>query len=122
MKDKPKTGLGSSLLLQRTDKRKRSPARDGKTPEAPKSSGRPDASDHGATPKPAEPIKRPEPVVLPRQRCTLYLDEDVNEQLSLTAGIENKQRSEIVTEILRRHLPTYTIERVNQNQPTDTAA
>jgi hypothetical protein len=119
MKDKPKTGLGSSLLLQRTEKPERLDAQESETSKRPE---RPDVSKRSADRKVEGRVEKPSQVVLPRFRCTLYIDEDVNEQLSLTAGIEKKQRSEIVTEILRSHLPTYSIERVDHNQATGEAS
>jgi metal-responsive CopG/Arc/MetJ family transcriptional regulator len=45
-----------------------------------------------------------------RDRCTIFIDTDVNEQLDVVARIEQKERSEIVTEILRTHLPKYRVE------------
>ena len=44
-----------------------------------------------------------------RDRCTLYLEPGVNQQLDLVARIERRQRSEVVTDILRRYLPKYRI-------------
>lgn len=115
MTDKPKTGLGNSLLLQRTEKGRRPVAQQPKTP------GRLErSSDSDAPPAPQEQVERPVEVVLPRARCTLYIDEDVNEQLSLVAGIEKRQRSEVVTEILRSHLPTYSVQRIDKAPTSDT--
>ena len=47
---------------------------------------------------------------MPRDRCTIYIDHDVNEQLDIVARIERKQRSEVVTQLLRQHLPSYRID------------
>ena len=49
---------------------------------------------------------------MPRDRCTIYIDQDVNEQLETAARMERKQRSELVTELLRQHLPKYRIDRI----------
>ena len=46
-----------------------------------------------------------------RDKVTLHLDRDVNEQLDLAARVEGKERSEVTSEILRKHLPRYRIER-----------
>jgi len=46
-----------------------------------------------------------------RDRCTLYLDPEVNQQLDLVAGIERRQRSQVVTELLRQYLPDYQVQR-----------
>jgi metal-responsive CopG/Arc/MetJ family transcriptional regulator len=46
-----------------------------------------------------------------RDRCTVYLDPAINQQLDLVARIERRQRSEVVTDILRHYLPKYQIKR-----------
>lgn len=109
-----KTGLGSSLLLRRTE-----------PPAAPR---RPDARDGQAAQRSADPetpatpaaetpeTSRPKPPAakhraVPRDRCTLYLDQDVNERLDLAARIEGRERSEVASDLLRRHLPKYRVER-----------
>jgi metal-responsive CopG/Arc/MetJ family transcriptional regulator len=46
-----------------------------------------------------------------RDRCTVYLDPAVNQQLDFVARVERRQRSEVVTDILRRYLPKYQIKR-----------
>lgn len=97
------TGLGS-LLLRRT----------GGQDEPPQPPENSDAQTSGQSERPADqpdaaPVP-PQPEVL-RDRCTLYLDEDVNQQLDIVARIERKQRSEVVTELLRQHLPRYRIDR-----------
>lgn len=111
-----KTGLGESLLLRRTE-----------TPPMPTLAEVPDVQTSEVLPKPEpvapEPIrveslaprpaaKKPKKKVLVlRDRCTLYLERAVNEQLHLAARIEGRERSEIATEILRKHLPKYRVER-----------
>jgi hypothetical protein len=103
-----KTGLGDSLLLKRTVQ-----------PEVQS----PDAADaaSGADSMPMETPQTPQASVHPkrskrskklmlRDRCTIYLDVEVNQQLDIAARIENKERSEVVTEILRQHLPKYRID------------
>lgn len=101
MEDK-NTGLGSSLLLKRTaDASAKNTDGDVQTPEA---SGRPDVK----ADQPAKPT-RPQPKDL-RDRCTIYLDADVNRQLDLVARIERRQRSEVVTDLLRANLPKYRID------------
>lgn len=57
------------------------------------------------------PASRTQPVRKPRlrDRCTLYLDPEINQQLDFVAGVERRQRSEVVTELLRAHLPKYRI-------------
>lgn len=118
MENSPKTGLGDSLLLRRTE-----------TPQAP---GRPDVSalpdaqaladapDQAAVSdvQPSSRPKRPagsrgrkaQRLTL-RDKVTLHLDRDVNDRLDLAARVEGKERSEVASEILRRHLPKYHIER-----------
>lgn len=44
-----------------------------------------------------------------RDRCTLYLDEEINQLLNMVARVEQKQRSEVVSELLRKYLPRYRI-------------
>ncbi|MBI1902936.1 MAG: hypothetical protein HYS13_17705 [Planctomycetia bacterium] len=106
---KPKTtGLGESLLLRRTDPpadRPRKPAKNGQErKEAP-----PIEPAGADDPAPADPLSTVHRAV-PRDRTTLYLDQDVNDWLDLAARIERKQRSELASEILRKHLPRYRIE------------
>ncbi len=101
MTDK-KTGLGDSLLLQRTDP-------DG-ADEPPK-----DAQTSGAAKRPEAALERPSTTPQPtpeqlRDRCTIYLDPDINTQLDLVARIQRKQRSEVVTELLRANLPKYRVD------------
>lgn len=111
-----KTGLGESLLLRRTE-----------NPPMPTPVEVPDVQTSEVLPKP-EPIA-PEPVLVEspaprsaakkpkkqmlvlRDRCTLYLERAVNEQLHMAARIEGRERSEIATDILRKHLPKYRVER-----------
>jgi hypothetical protein len=52
---------------------------------------------------------RPKKLRLRRDKCTIYLEQDVNQLLTLAARAQNRERSEIVTDILRTHLPTYRI-------------
>lgn len=44
-----------------------------------------------------------------RIRRTIHLEDDLDEQLSLVAGIEGKERSEIVNNLLRKHLRQYEV-------------
>ncbi|MCA9093706.1 MAG: hypothetical protein KDA68_09485 [Planctomycetaceae bacterium] len=114
--EKKQTGLGLSLLLQRTDQQPK--------PERPAVIPKPEPT---VTPVPTE-IKTSEADVVPeipqqnrnksrqkpkvlRDRCTLYIARDVNEKLDLASRVEDRDRSEIVSELLRKHLPEYTIER-----------
>ncbi len=110
------TGLGSSLLLQRTER-----------PVSETSANVPDVQTL-VTPTP-EPDAKPKPTsveALPphqtskksrtkalvlRDRCTLYLDRELNEQLHITSRVEGRERSDVVNDILRKHLPKYRIER-----------
>ena len=109
-----KTGLGSSLLLKRT------------TPPEPTLNvnhcsalppltepERSNVSDVSDAPQDQPTVASNQPVneVL-RDRCTIYIDKDVNDRLETAARLERKQRSEVVTEILRQHLPNYRIDRI----------
>lgn len=118
-----KTGLGSSLLLQRTEPTSASQprnARDVQTPEVPETSALDDVEQVPAAGQTPRTLKRPQRSphsqrrgkarVIPRQRCTLHLDEDVEEQLDLVARVEGKERSEVVSDLLRTHLPKYRIQ------------
>jgi hypothetical protein len=98
-----RTGLGGSLLLQRTDPQ---PPVDNPVPFL--TPERPERFDIQPEPVRQVEIKKPQEL---RDRCTLYLDRDVNTQLDLVARIERRQRSEVVTEILRDNLPKYRIDR-----------
>lgn len=109
------TGLGS-LLLKRTENDAASESK----PPAVETSKRPDVqaaqdrssaeikSDSSSTEQNNSAAKqeadRPQTA---RDRCTLYLDADLNRQLHIAAKLEGKERSEIVSEILRQHLPVY---------------
>lgn len=96
------TGLGDSLLLKRTsDDNADKSSDDVQTPETSK---RPDAP----TDRQGKPPRRgPRDL---RDRCTIYLDPEINRQLDLVARIERKQRSEVVADILRANLPKYRID------------
>jgi len=102
-----RTGLGS-LLLRRTDGERHPKPPEEHEPHR----GPPDPTlDPGpGIDLPTEPTRKTNRA-RPRDRCTLYLDEDVNQQLDLVARVERRQRSEVVTELLRRHLPSYRISR-----------
>lgn len=94
------TGLGDSLLLRRTDEpRAAQPITDAQTSRRP---------EHLDVPESKRPARKVRPL---RDRCTIYLEPDVNRQLDLVARLEHKQRSEVVAEILRTHLPRYEVRR-----------
>jgi hypothetical protein len=97
------TGLGESLLLQRTAPQ---PPIDPPIPS--QTSERPEHFEIHPEPVQQVEIKKPQEL---RDRCTVYLDRDVNMQLDLVARIERKQRSEVVTEILRANMPKYRVDR-----------
>ena len=117
METPKKTGLGNSLLLRRT-------ALPPFVPQAPpvvptlNSTVIPESlpvplPESETTPAPlmrASRKTRTKPLVL-RDRCTLYIAREVNEKLQTAASVERRERSEIVSDILREHLPTYRIER-----------
>ncbi len=107
-----KTGLGN-LLFQRTSQ----PAR--------KSRPVPVKSEEGtAASPPPEPEFTSSPEPLPpapasrrqnakrkrvRIRRTLHLEDDLDARLNTMAGIERRERSEIVNDLLRKHLRKYEI-------------
>lgn len=115
-----KTGLGNSLLLRRTAQPveppvepQEEPVQETPPPEpTPPIEPQPEPTVETAmvAPPAAPQTKRTEKLTL-RDRCTIYLERGVNEQLHMTSRIEGKERSEIVSEILRKHLPKYRIER-----------
>ncbi len=117
-----KTGLGSSLLLRRTAQLAE-PSVEPKTEpvqEIPASEPKPlppvesqpeSAVEMPVVALPSTPKKKGTEKPTLRDRCTLYLERGVNEQLHMTSRIEGRERSEIVSEILRKHLPKYRIER-----------
>jgi hypothetical protein len=98
------TGLGESLLLQRTASEPST-----KLPQPPPQTFE-RSERHDVHPEPQQP-PAPRKAQELRDRCTLYLDADVNTQLDLVARIERKQRSEVVTAILRENLPKYRVDR-----------
>jgi len=108
--EKKQTGLGLSLLLQRTDQKPK--------PERPAVIPKPEPTEIKASeadvvseiPQRNREKSRQKPKVL-QDRCTLYIARDVNEKLDLASRVEDRDRSEIVSELLRKHLPEYTIER-----------
>ncbi|MDB5341993.1 MAG: hypothetical protein JWP89_370 [Schlesneria sp.] len=113
-----KTGLGDSLLLRRTEEP--APEASAVSADVPMASVSPAPESEPTVPvvTPIEPVlprttstkKRKEQLVL-RDRSTLYLERSVNEQLRLVARIEGRERSEVATDILRKYLPKYRIER-----------
>lgn len=117
METPKKTGLGSSLLLRRTETPAVIPSAALvvppsdviPTPEtlpsiqpAPETTSVPPIQVSRRSPK--------KPLVL-RDPCTLYIERGVNKQLHLAARVEGRERSEIVTDLLRKHLPKYRVER-----------
>lgn len=66
--------------------------------QTPKRSGRPNAGRAKESPR-----------LTLRDRCTLYIERDVNERLAFVARLEGKERSEVVSDLLRQHLPKYRI-------------
>ena len=103
-----RTGLGfGSLLLHRTTEQEAPP-----TPKPQPAIEQPETERYEESPL---PLKRPlnERGIIRnrdlRDRCTVYLDPAVNQQLDIVAGVERRQRSEVVTDILRRYLPKYQI-------------
>lgn len=60
--------------------------------------------------KPRQPVSRASKPLSLRDRCTIYLERTVNDRLDLVARIEGRERSEVVTELLQKHLPKYRIE------------
>ncbi len=115
--EKKQTGLGMSLLLRRTDQ-KAIPEQPAVVPQAvstvPQESAIPQEPEKEivtqVTPQQNRKKSRQKPQVL-QDRCTLYIARDVNEKLDIASRIEDRDRSEIVSELLRKHLPEYTIER-----------
>jgi hypothetical protein len=65
-----------------------------------------------AVQQPARKRKKKKPALVLRDRCTLYLERDVNELLDHAAHAEARDRSELVSELLRKHLPRYQVERL----------
>src|SRR5262249_32696243 len=120
METDKKTGLGSSFLFQRTEPaRPPSPLEgpavlevpaipDGSTVQAPQtpkhSTAQHPARSTGSRPKKAQRL------VL-RDKRTLHIDRDVDERLTLAARIEGRERSEVVSDLLRKYLPRYRVER-----------
>jgi hypothetical protein len=99
-----KTGLGGgSLLLRRTEPVETEPStasaiQPPETPTEPQAA-QPSASSKGKKHR-----------AIPRDKCTLHLDHDVNEWLDLAARVEGRERSEVASELLRKHLPRYSIQ------------
>lgn len=112
METTKKTGLGSSLLLQRTETAE--PPQHGDVPDV-QTSETAKRLEVSNVPMP-RPSRRPatsrkgkaKRLVL-RDKCTLFLDREVNERLDLAARVEGMERSEMATEILRKYLPNYRI-------------
>lgn len=117
METSKNTGLANSFLLRRTEV----PA---VLPDVPVVT--PTQETESVLETPVSPVPTPEPTpVSPiqnapqshkkqpvlRDRCTLYIAQEVNELLDVAARVEGRDRSEIVTDILREHLPTFRIER-----------
>jgi hypothetical protein len=97
-----RTGLGKSLLLRRTEADEPSPrSEDAQSPPPT------DRFDTDETSQPPASPRRPRAL---RDRCTIYIEPEVNKQLDLVARIQRRQRSEVVTQILRENLPKYRID------------
>lgn len=117
MKTTRKTGLGDSLLLQRTEPAPETivPAPTDVPASEPMSIPTPPPPQTEVEAEPAlpEPVSKKQQKVklVLRDRCTLYLERTVNEQLGMVARIEGRERSDIASDILRKHLPKYRIER-----------
>lgn len=116
MEKQNKTGLGKSLLLQRTVISAVPPTTPAVVPAeevtpAPELTELPEPilEPIPVPPPPASRKSSAKPLVL-RDQCTLYLEREVNKQLHIVARAEGRERSEIVSDILRQHLPKYRIE------------
>ena len=120
MSDEPpkKTGLGN-LLLQRTIPRSKptrpqpaaalsTPPSSEPTPVDPSATARRANQPPTVTSQPPRSQTKKHRTQL-RIRRTLHLEMDLDEQLSAVAGIERRERSEIVNELLRRHLRKYEV-------------
>lgn len=116
--DKPSnkgTGLGSSLLVRRTE-----PLAEPKVSEEVQAAVDPEPQKREDSTTPSSQVlqihvhednsagQETKPQMI-RDRCTIYLDPDVNQRLHLTARVEEKDRSQIVNEILRQHLPEFQV-------------
>lgn len=115
METERKTGLGGSLLLQRTDVPPQFKPQDSpiEVPDV-EIAAVPEKAQPNAIieePRQKQPMRRKAARVL-RDRCTLYLERDVNEQLDIAARLQGRERSEVVTELLQKHLPKYQVERL----------
>ncbi len=116
METSNKTGLGNSLLLQRTVISAVPPATPAVVPaqEATPAPVLPYQPESIPEPIPIPPIqasrKSPKQPLVLRDQCTLYIERGVNRQLHIVAHAEGRERSEIVSDILRKHLPKYRIE------------
>lgn len=99
-----KTGLGGgSLLLRRTEPDDNQPST-ASAIQPSEASAEPQAAQSSAS------SKGKKHRTVPRDKCTLHLDRDVNEWLDLAARVEGRERSEVASELLRQHLPRYTIQ------------
>ena len=118
METPKKTGLGSSLLLRRTVNPPVSPAAPlpvtsiqevmPATEELPSQVITPELT----LVPPIQPHRKPskKSLVL-HDRCTLYLEREINKQLGIASRLEGRDRSEIVSDLLQRYLPKYRVER-----------
>jgi hypothetical protein len=92
---KKRTGLG--FLLARTE------------PEYPKTPQKPIDTEQPSSPNAPEPETEVQSLKQLGDRCTIYLDRDINAHLDFVSRIECKRRSQIVCEILRAYLPKYSV-------------
>lgn len=118
MKNDKKTGLAPSLLLRRTEPTEipepnnvppateiDEPVTETAFPDAQTSSQSETATIAGS--------RRPGKIfrMIPRDKATIYMERDLNEQLRRVAALEGRDRSDVVNQILRKHLPRYRVER-----------
>lgn len=109
------TGLGSSLLVRRTEPPQEMAETANPKPRVSLEPVREEQSD-AVDPRVIQTPKRPDVQTSEksqpqgvRDRCTLYLSPDVNQRLHITARLEEKERSDVVNELLRQNLPKFEV-------------
>jgi hypothetical protein len=113
METERNTGLGGSLLLQRTDVHEQIKPLDAplEIPEVKIAAEPESAQPEVAMDERPRRLRVKKAALVLRDRCTLYLEREVNDQLDIAARIQGRERSELVSELLRKHLPKYQVER-----------
>ena len=72
---------------------------------------------HETKPKRRSPVRSSARPVAPKVKTTLCLDDDASTRLSVFAAMSRRERSEIVSQLIRDHLKRYRVQDLDRNNP-----